>query len=106
MQTLTDQFKTLANAILEKQSKRFTEQNQINLGASPDLLKVGIIKFTAKADDTASAPDALRDFDPARYQRVGLHCARGQLNIHPQFYGMGCDRTSMLAPPRALISVW
>jgi|SRR5450631_1527000 len=30
---LTDQFKALANEILEEKSKRFTEQNQSNLGA-------------------------------------------------------------------------
>jgi DNA anti-recombination protein RmuC len=37
---LTDQFIALANEILEEKSKRFTEQNQSNLGALLDPLKL------------------------------------------------------------------
>ena len=48
---LTDQFKTLANEILEEKSKRFTEQNQSNLGALLDPLKIKISEFQAKIED-------------------------------------------------------
>jgi DNA recombination protein RmuC len=51
-QTLTDQFKALANEILEEKSKRFTEQNQTNLGALLDPLKLRINEFQAKIEDT------------------------------------------------------
>jgi DNA anti-recombination protein RmuC len=54
-QALPDQFKTLTNEILEERSKRFTEQNQTNLGALPDPLKVRIIELPAETEDTASA---------------------------------------------------
>ena len=48
---LTDQFKSLANDILEEKSKRFTEQNQTNLGALLDPLKLKITEFQAKIED-------------------------------------------------------
>jgi DNA recombination protein RmuC len=51
-QALTDQFKTLASDILEEKSKRFTEQNQVNLGALLDPLKLRINEFQAKIEDT------------------------------------------------------
>jgi DNA recombination protein RmuC len=51
-QALTDQFKALASEILEEKSKRFTEQNQTNLGALLDPLKVRITEFQAKIEDT------------------------------------------------------
>jgi DNA recombination protein RmuC len=51
-QALTDQFKSLANDILEEKSKRFTEQNQTNLGALLDPLKLRIAEFQAKIEDT------------------------------------------------------
>jgi DNA recombination protein RmuC len=51
-QSLTDQFKSLANEILEDKSKRFTEQNQTNLGALLDPLKIRINEFQAKIEDT------------------------------------------------------
>jgi DNA recombination protein RmuC len=51
-QALTDQFKTLANDILEEKSKRFTETNQSNLGALLDPLKLKITEFQAKIEDT------------------------------------------------------
>jgi DNA recombination protein RmuC len=51
-QALTDQFKALANEILEEKSKRFTEQNQTNLGALLDPLKTRINEFQAKIEDT------------------------------------------------------
>jgi DNA recombination protein RmuC len=51
-QALTDQFKSLANDILEEKSKRFTEQNQTNLGALLDPLKLKITEFQAKIEDT------------------------------------------------------
>jgi DNA recombination protein RmuC len=49
---LTDQFKSLANDILEEKSKRFTEQNQTNLGALLDPLKLNITEFQTKIEDT------------------------------------------------------
>ena len=49
---LTDQFKALANEILEEKSKRFTEQNQTNLGALLDPLKLKISEFQTKIEDT------------------------------------------------------
>jgi DNA recombination protein RmuC len=49
---LTDQFKTLANDILEEKSKRFTEQNQTNLGALLDPLKLKITEFQSKIEDS------------------------------------------------------
>jgi DNA recombination protein RmuC len=51
-QTLSDQFKNLANEILEDKSKRFTEQNQANLGALLDPLKLRIAEFQSKIEDT------------------------------------------------------
>lgn len=51
-QTLSDQFKNLANDILEDKSKRFTEQNQVNLGALLDPLKLRINEFQSKIEDT------------------------------------------------------
>jgi DNA recombination protein RmuC len=51
-QALTDQFKALANEILEEKSKRFTDQNQTNLGALLDPLKARITEFQAKIEDT------------------------------------------------------
>jgi DNA recombination protein RmuC len=50
--SLTDQFKTLANDILEEKSKRFTEQNKTNLGALLDPLKLKISEFQTKIEDT------------------------------------------------------
>ena len=51
-QTLSDQFKNLANEILEEKSKRFTEQNRTNLGALLDPLKLRITEFQTKIEDT------------------------------------------------------
>jgi DNA recombination protein RmuC len=51
-QALSDQFKALANEILEEKSKRFTEQNQLNLGALLDPLKLRINEFQTKIEDT------------------------------------------------------
>jgi len=51
-QALSDQFKNLANEILEDKSRRFTEQNQTNLGALLDPLKQRIAEFQSKIEDT------------------------------------------------------
>jgi DNA recombination protein RmuC len=51
-QALGDQFQNLANAILEDKARRFTEQNQANLGALLDPLKQRIAEFQAKIEDT------------------------------------------------------
>ena len=50
-QILTAQFKALANEILEDKSKRFTDQNQTNLGALLDPLKLKITEFQTKIED-------------------------------------------------------
>jgi DNA recombination protein RmuC len=50
-QTLSDQFKTLANDILEEKSKRFVEQNQTNLGQLLDPLKLKLTEFQSKVED-------------------------------------------------------
>jgi DNA recombination protein RmuC len=51
-EVLANQFKALANDILEEKSKRFTEQNQTNLGALLDPLKTKITEFQTKIEDT------------------------------------------------------
>jgi DNA recombination protein RmuC len=51
-EVLANQFKSLANDILEEKSKRFTEQNQTNLGALLDPLKLKITEFQTKIEDT------------------------------------------------------
>jgi DNA recombination protein RmuC len=50
-QTLSDQFKALANDILEEKSKRFAEQNQTNLGQLLDPLKSKLTEFQSKVED-------------------------------------------------------
>lgn len=50
-EALTDQFKNLANEILEEKSKRFSEQNQTSLGLLLDPLKLKITEFQSKVDD-------------------------------------------------------
>lgn len=48
---LTDQFKSLANDILEEKSRRFTEQNQTNLGQLLDPLRVKLQEFQGKVEE-------------------------------------------------------
>lgn len=48
---LTDQFKSLANDILEEKGKRFAEQNQTSLGTLLDPLKVRLTEFQNKVDN-------------------------------------------------------
>ena len=50
-ESLSNQFKTLANAILEEKSKRFSEQNQESLGSLLDPLKLQIGEFKAKVEE-------------------------------------------------------
>jgi DNA recombination protein RmuC len=47
---MTHQFRALANDILEEKSRRFTEQNQANLGQLLDPLKVRLQEFQSKVD--------------------------------------------------------
>ena len=47
---LSNQFKSLAGEILEDKSKRFTEQNQTNIGALLGPLKTQIHEFKAKVE--------------------------------------------------------
>ncbi len=48
---LSDQFKSLANDILEEKSKRFTEQNQHNLGTLLDPLRAQLTDFKGKVEE-------------------------------------------------------
>lgn len=47
---LGDQFKVLANDILEEKSRRFAEQNQTSLGALLDPLRTRLSEFQAKVE--------------------------------------------------------
>jgi DNA recombination protein RmuC len=48
---LTNQFKSLANDILEEKSKRFTEQNQVNIEQVLNPLKIKLQEFQSKVED-------------------------------------------------------
>ncbi len=48
---LSDQFKTLANEILEEKSKRFAEQNQHHLGTLLDPLRTQLSEFKGKGEE-------------------------------------------------------
>ena len=48
---LSDQFKTLANEILEEKAKRFAEQNQQNLGTLLDPLRTQLSEFKGKVEE-------------------------------------------------------
>lgn len=48
---LTDQFKALANDILEEKSKRFTEQNQTNIEQVLSPLKIKLHEFQGKIEE-------------------------------------------------------
>ena len=50
-ESLREQFKNLANEILEDKSKRFTEQNQTNIGQLLGPLKEQLTGFQAKVED-------------------------------------------------------
>ena len=50
-ETLSNQFKSLANDILEEKSKRFTEQNQTNIGQLLNPLKERMTEFKAKVEE-------------------------------------------------------
>lgn len=50
-ESLTDQFKNLANEILEEKSRRFAEQNHTSLGLLLDPLKLKITEFQTKVED-------------------------------------------------------
>ena len=47
----SNQFKALANDILEEKSKRFTEQNQTNIGQLLEPLKVKLSEFQGKVEE-------------------------------------------------------
>jgi DNA recombination protein RmuC len=47
---MADQFRVLANDILEEKSRRFAEQNQANLGQLLDPLKTRLQEFQSKVD--------------------------------------------------------
>lgn len=48
---LSDQFKSLANDILEEKSKRFAEQNQASLGQLLNPLRERMVEFKAKVEE-------------------------------------------------------
>jgi DNA recombination protein RmuC len=48
---LSDQFRSLANDILEEKAKRFTEQNQTNIGLLLDPLKTKLQDFQTKVEE-------------------------------------------------------
>ncbi|MDD3433456.1 MAG: DNA recombination protein RmuC [Tepidiphilus sp.] len=50
-QQLSEQFKNLANDILEEKSRRFTEQNQNELGALLEPLKLRLAEFQRKVEE-------------------------------------------------------
>lgn len=50
-ETLSNQFKSLANDILEEKAKRFTEQNQTNIGQLLNPLKERMTEFKAKVEE-------------------------------------------------------
>jgi DNA recombination protein RmuC len=50
-QTLSDQFKALASEILEEKSKKFTEQNQTNIGQLLNPLKQQLTDFKTKVEE-------------------------------------------------------
>jgi DNA recombination protein RmuC len=50
-EALADQFKALAADILEEKSKRFTEQNQVNLGQLLDPLRTRLTEFQRKVEE-------------------------------------------------------
>ncbi|MBI5917854.1 MAG: DNA recombination protein RmuC [Nitrosomonadales bacterium] len=50
-EALSNQFKSLANDILEEKAKRFTEQNQTNLGQLLEPLKTRLQEFQGKVEE-------------------------------------------------------
>ena len=50
-ESLTHQFKVLAEAILDEKTKKFTEQNQSNLGQLLTPLRERMIEFSAKVEE-------------------------------------------------------
>ena len=48
---LSNQFKSLANDILEEKAKRFTEQNQTNIGQLLEPLKLKLTEFQGKVEE-------------------------------------------------------
>ncbi len=50
-ETLSDQFKSLASDILEEKSKRFADQNQLNLGQLLEPLKSRLTAFQGKVEE-------------------------------------------------------
>ena len=53
-EALSNQFKSLANDILEEKAKRFTDHNQTNIGQLLDPLKERITEFKAKVEEIHS----------------------------------------------------
>ena len=49
--TLSEQFRNVANDLLEEKSKKFAEQNQVNLGQLLDPLRLQITEFKGKVEE-------------------------------------------------------
>lgn len=79
LKLLTEQFQNLANAILEEKSKRFTEQNQTNMGQLLSPLKEQLIGFQKKIEDVyvAETKDRTALAEQVR-QLAGLNQALSQ----------------------------
>ncbi len=50
-EALSDQFKSIAADLLDEKSKKFTEQNETNIGKILDPLKEKIGEFQKKVED-------------------------------------------------------
>jgi len=69
-QVLTDQFKNLANEILEEKSQRFTQQNQQNLDSLLKPLQEKIGEFKKRVDDVYNEEGRERFALKAEIQRL------------------------------------
>lgn len=77
--TLSEQFKNVANDLLEEKSKKFAEQNQANLGQLLDPLRLQITEFKGKVEEVyvQESKDRSAMAEQVR-QLVGLNQALSQ----------------------------
>jgi DNA recombination protein RmuC len=67
-EALSHQFKSLANDILEEKTKKFTEQNQVNIGQLLDPLRERMTEFKAKVEEIH-----LKDTEQQAMLKAELH---------------------------------
>jgi DNA recombination protein RmuC len=67
-EALSNQFKSLANDILEEKTKKFTEQNQVNIGQLLDPLRERMTEFKAKVEEIH-----LKDTEQQALLKAELH---------------------------------